>query len=319
MKAQIDTGYNTFLFDDASPSTCHCSACKHVFREFLKSYPGLEYVSPGDFLAPDWAGNPLYREAWADFPLWHYGRTARAIREELEAYARAKGLEPRVCLGISSWLRGKDPVAASTLDAFDFDSHQTYMNWSLETFQCSPRLVGNVLRDRQLLLGKSARPLVPTLSAGLGYMSQLCSLDPHEQMKYQILEMMMAPKALGYVVYAANDFDLGDMKFAAEANALLVRFEDIVTEGEVVPDLAAHGTEQSTLRAKRLGDELLVLVSDYSTYDPVETAVSFRLPQAKPLVDVETGEALRPNDQGLYRVVLKETRLRMLYAGPKKR
>jgi hypothetical protein len=154
---------------------------------------------------------------------------------------------------------------------------------------------------------------VPTLSPGLGYMSQLCSLDPHEQMKYQILEMMMAPKARGYTVYAPNDFDLGDMKVAAEANTLLARFEDLFTDGELVEGLAARGTKESTVRAKRLGNRLLVLVSDYSTYDPIETDVSFDLPAAPSLLDAETGEELKPTGQGTYKVTLKQTRLRILH------
>jgi hypothetical protein len=36
-------------------------------------------------------------------------------------------------------------------------------------------------------------------------------------------------------------------------------------------------------------------------------------------VDVETGEEFRPTDPGVYQVILQEQRLRMLYAGPKRR
>lgn len=319
LKAKLDSGINTFLFDDASPSTCHCSNCKQLFKEFLKEKAGLDYVSPGDFLAPDWTGDKRYLDLWRDFPLYHYGLSAAAMKRDLVDYAKAKGLPADLYFGISSWLGANSPLAASSLGCFDFDSNQTYMNWSLEAFQGSPRLTGDYLRDKQNRLGKQALPLVPTISPGLGYMNPLCSLDPHDQMKYQVLEMMMAPKALGYTVYAANDFDLGDMKYAAEANAILARFEDLITDGELMPELSAQDTEQSTVRAKKLGDELLVLVSDYSTYDPVETTVSFSLPQAKSLVDVETGEVLKPTGEGAYKVMLRERRLRMLYSGPKRR
>ena len=319
LKAHLDMGYNTFLFDDAADSTCFCIRCKRAFQRFLKEHSQLDYVSPSDFLSPDWDGEMSFLQFWEDFPLYHYGLTAKVMKEELTEYARERGLPDTIYFGVSSLLHYKNPVAAASLDVFDFNSQQTYIYYSLNWLKGSPRRTGDVLLETQNRLGDRARPLVPTLSPGLGYMSQLCSLDPHEQMKYQILEMMMAPKALGYTVYAGNDFDLGDMKYTAEANAILARFENIITDGEVIPDLTVQGTKQSTIRAKKLGAEILVLVSDYSTYDPVNTELSFSFPQTKSLVDVETGQAIKPTADGIYRIALKERRLRMLYSGPKGR
>jgi hypothetical protein len=314
-KALLDAGYDTLLFDDASPSVCHCAGCKRVFASFLRERAGLEYAAPGDFLAPDWPGDKRYGELWEDFPLYHFGLTARAMKQELQEYATAKGIQAPIRFGVSSWLGFRTPLAATSMDGFDFDSSQTYMYWLLEVLKGSPRLTGDYLRDKQLRLGDQALPLVPTISPGMAYMSPLCCLDPHEQMKYQILELMMAPKALGYVIYAGKDTDLGDLKAAAEANAILARFETVFADGDPVPGITCQGTEQSAVRAKRCGDQWLVLVSDYSTYEPLRTVVCFDLTGVGELLDVETREAFRPGAGDRYEVPLAQQRLRILYAG----
>ncbi len=49
-----------------------------------------------------------------------------------------------------------------------------------------------------------------------------------------------------------------------------------------------------------------VLVSDCSTYGPIAIEVSFSLPAAMALVDVETGEEFKPDGRGSYRVTLTQ-------------
>jgi hypothetical protein len=39
-------------------------------------------------------------------------------------------------------------------------------------------------------------------------MHPACALDPYAQMKYQIMEAMMAPNFTGYLMYAGKDIDL---------------------------------------------------------------------------------------------------------------
>jgi len=60
-------------------------------------------------------------------------------------------------------------------------------------------------------------------------------------------------------------------------------------------------------------------VGDYSTYSPVATKVSFKLPEPRKFVDVETGEGLKPGPDGTYKVVLKESRQRVFYSAAGKR
>lgn len=316
LKALLEKGVNTFLFDDTAPSTCYCDKCTAVFKEFLAKHSKLEFVDPLRIAFAGWTGHPDYRRLWDNFPLWHYGRAAAAMKQELIAHAKASNLSGKIHFGISSWLPCTDSVAAESLSCFDFNSQQTY----LCTVPGTPKDAGDWALGEQKRLGPHALAYVPTISPGLTYWHCLSGLDPHAIMRDQILEMMMAaPKALGYTIYAGGDFDLGDMKYTAEANALLSRFEDIIVDGEVVEGVSARGTEQSSVRAKKLADEVLVLVGDYSTYEPVATEVSFTLRQAKALADVETGETLQAGDDGTFKLTLKGSRSRLFHAGPMKR
>jgi len=70
------------------------------------------------------------------------------------------------------------------------------------------------------------------------------------------------------------------------------------------------------IRIKKLGSEGLVLVSDYSTYEPEETVVRFSSKDLseKTLVDAETGEKVEPV-LGIYNVKIKADRARLFHFG----
>ena len=91
--------------------------------------------------------------------------------------------------------------------------------------------------------------MAPTLSPGLTYMHPACALDPYSQMKYQILESMMAPNFAGYLMYAGKDIDLGDMKYMGQANALMRRFEEIILKGKSLKPIEIN--EWSGVRIKK--------------------------------------------------------------------
>jgi len=162
------------------------------------------------------------------------------------------------------------------------------MNWASSSFVGSPKKVGDYLYQSQEALGIYARPLASTLSPGLTYMHPACALDPYAQMEYQILESMMAPNFAGYLMYAGKDIDLGDMKYMGQANALMRRFEEIILKSIKPIEI----NEWSGIRIKKLDAQGLVLVSDYSTYEPEEKVVRFSSKELseKTLVDAETGE-----------------------------
>ena len=136
------------------------------------------------------------------------------------------------------------------------------------------------------------------------------ALDPHSQMKYQILEAMLAPRFAGYNMYDGRDIDVGDMKYMAEANAIMNRFEEIIVKGEAIKPIEI--SKWSGVRIKTLKTQGLVLVSDYSTYEPEEKIVRFssRELSGKTLVDVETGEEVRPV-HGTYEVKICAERARI--------
>jgi len=293
-KGKLEIGVNFFTFDDAQPSTCYCDQCKHLFAQFLKINSDLPYIDPSMFMKEGWNGDQKYKALWKDFSLWHYGKTAQAMKDELIQFARSRGLNSSIYFGISSWLPFTHSFAAESLAAFDFDIRQTYMNWASSSFGGSPKKVGDYLYQSQEALGIYARPLAPTLSPGLTYMHPACALDPYAQMKYQILESMMAPNFAGYLMYAGKDIDLGDMKYMGEANALMRRFEEIILKGKSIKPIEIN--EWSGVRIKKLGSQGLVMVSDYSTYEPDEKIVRFssKVLSEKTMVDAETGEKVEP-------------------------
>jgi hypothetical protein len=313
-KKRLEIGVNFFTFDDAQPSTCYCDQCKHLFAEFLEINTDLSYIDPSVFMKEGWNGNQKYKTLWKDFSLWHYGKTAQAMKNELVQFAKYWGLNSRIYFGISSWLPFTNSFAAKSLTVFDFDIRQTYMNWASSSYGGSPKKVGDYLYQSQEALGIYARPLAPTLSPGLTYMHPACALDPYAQMKYQILEAMMAPNFTGYLMYAGKDIDLGDMKYMGEANALMRRFEEIILKGKSIKPTEIN--EWSGVRIKKLDSQGLVLVSDYSTYEPEETIVRFSSNELseKTLVDTETGEKIEPV-LGIYNVKIKSDRARLFHFG----
>ncbi|MFQ5686766.1 MAG: hypothetical protein ACE5GV_08910 [Candidatus Scalindua sp.] len=315
-KKYLAIGVNFFTFDDVSSCTCFCDKCKHLFAEFLKINTELPYIDPSIFMKEGGEGSQKYRALWADFSLWHYGKVAQVMKEELIQHVRSKGLNKNIFFGISSWLPFTNSFAASSLNVFDFDIRQTYINWAESSFGGSPKLVGDALYRSQEKLGVYARPLVPTLSPGLTYMHPACALDPYAQMKYQILEAMMAPKFSGYIMYAGKDIDTGDMKYMAEANILLQRFEDIIRNGIAFKPIEI--SKWSVVRIKKLNERGIVSVSDYSTYEPEEKTVQFssRDLSGKTLIDAETGEEIKPF-KGTYEVRINEERARLFYFGIK--
>lgn len=74
--------------------------------------------------------------------------------------------------------------------------------------------------------------------------------------------------------------------------------------------------EWSGVRIKKLDSQGLVLVSDYSTYEPEEKVVKFSSNELseKTLVDAETGEKVAPIS-GIYNIKIKADRARLFHFG----
>ena len=116
------------------------------------------------------------------------------------------------------------------------------------------------------------------------------------------------------LMYAGKDIDLGDMKYMGQANALMIRFEEIILKGKSIKPIEVN--EWSGVRIKKSASEGLVLVSDYSTYEPEEKVVRFSSDELseKTLIDAETGEKIAPVS-GIYNVKIKAERARLFHFG----
>jgi len=325
LRSYVDQGYNQFYFDDAPSSTCFCPECKAEFKEYLETVYELPYQDPAAFMATA-TPPPEYEQAWNDFRAWVYGRTAGAMKRELAAYAKDKGLPYKILFAQSAW--PVQPKKRETLavfkEVFDYAAPQLYL-YTYWGYSGSPKLIGNGAARIQENEQGYQRLLAPDLGPGLGYMHPACSLDPHAQMLYQILEVAMAPRGAGYVMYAPSDIDLGDLKYMAEANALLGRFSDVFLEGEVLPQdkTLLVDPEFQTVRIKTLGDEVLMFVADYSTYEPVERTIDVLIDDLdiQELTDAVTGEVIKrtTKEHTFFSIPVKEVRARLFYSGPRKR
>jgi len=297
LKSDIDQGFTDFLLDDAPVCICYCEKCRDSFKEFLSRHTELPYKDPRSFAG---SGDEMYTTLWKDFSLWHYGKTARVLRDELRAYANEKYPGRRVVLALSSC-----PVALSSIlissaaesikEGLDYYTGQWYINWT-PGFEGSPIIMAKRIAAQYKAMGEYAPPIMPNFGPGLDYCHPFNSLDPHAVMKYQMLEAAFALPMAGYHMYAAEDVDGGDLKYMAEFNKIVSNYEDLIIDGKSVSGVSCTGTSRSSARLKELDGKYLLLVSDYSTYRDIPTTVKVTLPftpKAK-LKDVETGRtALR--------------------------
>jgi len=325
IRSLVDQGYNHFFFDDAPNSTCFCPKCKAMFQEYLKTVYKIPYKDPSVFMAT--ATPPKeYEQAWGDFRTWIYGKTSGDMKKELEEYVKEKKLPYKIVFSQSAWpgYPQKKETLTAVRKVFDYAAPQLYL-YTYWGYSGSPKLIGDGAYKTQEREKGYERFIAPTLGPGLGYMHSVCSLDPHAQMLYQILEVAMSPRGAGYIIYAPRDIDLGDLKYMAEANVLLGRFQDIFLKGETIPQdkLVVANPQFQSIRLKKLGDEVLMLVADYSTYEPVETTIAIIINdfELKEVTDVVTGEVFRCDWEGMtvFSIPVKETRARLLYSGPKKK
>jgi len=320
LKSDIDQGYTDFLLDDAEVCICYCEKCRDRFRDFLSKHADLPYKDPRSFVR---SGDPVYTAIWKEFSLWHYGMTAKALRDELRTYANEKYPGRHFMLALSSC-----PVSLSSIiyafapeslkGGLDYYTGQWYINWG--GFEGSPIIMADRIVAEYKAMGEYALPIIPNFGPGLDYCNPFNSLDPHAVMKYQMLETAFAIPMAGYHMYAADDIDAGDLKHMAEFNKLVSEYEDMIIDGKPVSGVSCTGTSRSSARLKELNGKYLLLVSDYSTYEETPTTVKVTLPftpKAK-LKDVETGRTvlrLRGNKK-TFEITLGKSRARVFSFEP---
>jgi len=319
----IDTGVSGFAFDDYSFCNCYCPKCKEEFKKFLQKFTTLLYKDPVEFMSKP-GSQPEYETLWKEFGIYHYGITAKALKSELEKYVREKNLPYNIIFIQSAYGRYEHPFAmASCQEAFDYFSGQYYIHCYREAYQGSPIRIANLIARRYSTMGKYANNFAPLLAPGLVYMNPACAIDPYEVMKYQILETAFAVPLKGYAVYAGNDTDLGILINMGAANRIISAYEDIIMEGEVVTEGLIKGTSsKGSVRAKKLGKRMLILVSDYTTFAEKKTVLKVNIPPVKKkciLTDVETGRKLTElaAGEGNFEVELNANRARVFLCEPR--
>ena len=321
-KKLIDAGVTGFCFDDYSFCNCYCSKCKEEFKKYLQRFTKLPYKNPVEFMSNP-GSQPEYETLWKEFGVYHYGITARALKSKLEKYVEEKNLPHKITFIQSQCGWYEHPFAlAGCKDAFDFWSGQYYIHCYYLSYQGSPKRIGDGIAATHSKMGEYAMDFAPLLAPGLVYMHPACAMDPYEVMKYQILEAVFAVPVKGYLVSAGRDTDLGILVNIGAANRIISAYEDIILDGEVITKGLKGASPKGSVRAKKLGERMLILVSEYSTFGSKKTTLKIGIPPVKKnsiLTDVETGEKVTElaAGQGDFEVEIHASRARVFLCEPK--
>ena len=328
-KRYVDRGVYRINLNDEVSWECFCQMCREKFRNlFTKIYPNERYVDPIQFegLPDDY---PKHHRLWKDYFGGMYGEAIADVKKEVEVYMKAKGINKEFRFSASSvglfTSQIKMPVAIEpAFNIIEEELIQPYIYHYFNAYKGNPKRVGDVIANTVDASKDIPIKVVPLLSPGLGTLNPSSQLDPRSQMKYQILEGALAGME-GYGVYSANDIDLGDLRQMALANRLIVKYEDIIMDGESAKDIAfvslPPGLEMMrSLRARRLGEQTLIYVADYTTYQPISTILKIRVPVEKHMMVVdaedETSVAELSPDKDIFEVEVKEERGRLLLVKP---
>jgi len=317
-KSYVSAGINHLGMDDRAYSNCYCEKCKANFKEFLKKYTNLPYKDPTTFMRK-LGSDPEYESLWKDFQCWLYGMAVRDIKNELRKFAQEKGIESEIFIDSSSF-----PENGVVQHDFAYDmlhKHldswigQYYLNCYWHMGRGDPGGLADRIAKNWKNTGKYPLKKRPHLGAGLVYMTPTCAIDPPQQHKYQILETAMCCPFTGYSLYA--QIELCDLYYGAQAHKMLFPFENILIDGKMIDNITVVSeTNRSRARGKRLGKDILLLVSDYSTYGSEKTVVMVTLPPSlKVLQDVETKEKIESEGDGSFIVSLKNGRRARLFQG----
>ncbi len=320
--------YRVNLNDEVSWE-CFCHKCQARFKDyFTKIYPNEEYVDPIQFeRTPN--KYPKHHQLWKDYFGGMYGEAIIDVKKEVEAYMRKKGINKEFRFSASShglfMTQIKIPAAIEpATKVIEDELIQPYIYCYAEAYKGNPKRVGDAIARSVEASKDIAIRTVPLLSPGLGFSNPSCQLDPRSQMKYQILEGALAGME-GYGVYSANAIDLGDLRQMARANRLIVKYEDIILDGEPANDVTFGNLPPElkmmrSLRARRLGERILIYVADYTTYKPISTKLKIRVPVDKPMVVIDAEDEtkiaeLMPGKE-IFEIELKEERGRLLLVKP---
>ena len=331
----LAAGITGFVFDDEGSTTCYCDDCVNAFKQYLSANaPDVPFVDPRVFMkSPE--KHPKLRVLWYDFSRWSYANIVLDLRTELLAYMKKKGMQTNNLLlydeGITiidnaidlireqQKMESPKNLFALYGKAFDYYGEQIYINcygWWWK-YKGLPNLGG----DRQGRLTTNCRPCglkqMPVVGAELTYMDSMNDYQPHAVLKCLLLELACAGIS-GYHIYPFGDIDLMDMKCMNEALSIIQKVEDIVING--LPEDWAEANK-GNVRTLKWGQDRLICVSEYSTFENVPVIIKVTCPANEDLsvIDVETGKQIAnlSAGKGAFEVRLGRERCKVLYIGKK--
>ncbi len=331
LKRYVDGGvYQVILNDEVSWKSFDPRSSVYFKKVFKKIYPDEPYIDPIEF-EKNPQKFPKHHAIWNDYFGGMYAQAILEVKKEVEKYMRSKGINQNFRFSASSTglFMSKIKIPAAIQPAQKVIEEvliQPYIYWGYKSFKGNPKRVGDAISQSVNSSKKKGIKIknIPLISPGLSYTNPSCQLDPRSQMKYQILEGALAGMD-GYQVYAGNDIDLGDLRYMALANGLIVKYEDIILNGHSIDDITFEGLPPElkmlrSLRARRLGERTLIWAADYTTYESVPTLIKIRVPVDKAMVvlDAESGleiDRLTPR-KNVLNVEVKEERGRLLLVQP---
>lgn len=329
IKRYVKQGVYRVNLNDEVSWECFCHKCQARFKEyFTRIYSNDEYVDPIQFeRTPD--DYPKHHQLWKDYFGGMYGEAIIDVKKEVDAYMRTKGINKEFRFSASShglfMTQIKIPAAIEPATrVIEDELTQPYIYHYTGAYKGNPKRVGDAIARSVEASRDINIKTVPVLSPGLGFTNPSCQLDPRSQMKYQILEGALAGME-GYGVYSSNDIDLGDLRQMALANRLIVKYEDIILDGEPANDvtfvtLPPELKMMRSLRARRLGERILIYVADYTTYKPIVTKLKINIPveMSMMVVDAEDGTKIAELMPGkeIFEIELKEERGRLFLVKP---
>ena len=330
-KRYVDSGIYQVTLNDEVSWECFSLRCREYFKKiFKKIYPNEPYVDPVEFEKhPE--NYPKHHAVWRDYFGGMYAQAIAEVKKEVEEYMHSKGINQKFRFSASStglfMTKIKHPEAIEPAKkVIEEVLIQPYIYHYAISYKGNPKRVGDSISASVKASKDIGIKNIPLLSPGLGYTNPSCQLDPRSQMKYQIMEGALSGMD-GYEVYACNDIDLGDLRYMALANRLIVKYEDIILDGHLVDDITFVALPPElkmlrSLRTRRLKEQTLIWVADYTTYKSVATPINIRVPVEKAMIviDAQSGAEvakLTPRENVLD-VEVKEERGRLLLVHPDK-
>ncbi len=297
LKRFVDSGVYQVNLNDEVSWQCFCHCCRAYFKKIFKRiYPNERYIDPIEFEKhPE--DFPKHHTVWKDYFGGMYGQAILDVKREVEEYMRSKGVDQNFrfsasSVGLFTTAIKCFPAIEPATKVIEDEMIQPYIYHYTTGYKGNPKRIGDAISASVEASKDIAIKTIPLISPGLGYTNPSCQLDPRSQMKYQILEGAVAGMD-GYEVYACNDIDLGDLRYMALANRLIVKYEDIILDGHSVDDITFVNLPLRlkmlrSLRARRLKEQTLIWAADYTTYKSVATSMKIRVPVNKAMVVIDT-------------------------------